>query len=62
MLGRVCPHFAHIRKVNPRDSVTDLGKTGDTLLRMLLRRGITFGPPLIVVLQPLRGSCGRNVA
>ena len=52
VLGRVCPHFAHIRKVNPRDSVTDLGKTGDTLLRMLLRRGITFGPPLIGVARP----------
>jgi Dyp-type peroxidase family len=52
VLGRVCPHFAHIRKVNPRDSVTDLGKTGDTLLRTVLRRGIAFGPPVIAVKRP----------
>ena len=52
VLGRVCPHFAHIRKVNPRDSVTDLGKTGDTLLRTVLRRGIAFGPPVVGVPRP----------
>jgi Dyp-type peroxidase family len=47
MLGAVCPHFAHIRKVNPRDSATDLGKAMDTLMRLILRRGIPFGPPII---------------
>lgn len=52
VLGLVCPHFAHIRKVNPRDSVTDLGKTGDTLLRTVLRRGIAFGPPVVGVKNP----------
>jgi Dyp-type peroxidase family len=52
VLGRVCPHFAHIRKVNPRDSSTDLGKTGDTLLRTILRRGIAFGPVVIGVKKP----------
>jgi Dyp-type peroxidase family len=52
VLGRMCPHFAHIRKVNPRDSVTDLGKTGDTLLRAVLRRGIAFGLPVIGVKKP----------
>lgn len=46
MLGAVCPHFAHIRKVNPRDSSTDLGKIADSLTRMILRRGIPFGPPV----------------
>lgn len=46
MLGAVCPHFAHIRKVNPRDSSTDLGKIADSLIRMILRRGIPFGPPV----------------
>ena len=30
MLGSVCPHFAHIRKTNPRDSATDLGKPHDS--------------------------------
>ena len=52
VLGHVCPHFAHIRKVNPRDSITDLGKTGDTLLRMILRRGIAFGPAIVGVKKP----------
>src|SRR5262249_8081824 len=49
MLGAVCPHFAHIRKANPRDSATDLGKMEDTLMRLILRRGIPFGPPIIGV-------------
>ena len=33
MFGLVCPHFAHIRKTNPRDSATDLGKLEDTIMR-----------------------------
>jgi Dyp-type peroxidase family len=49
MLGAVCPHFAHIRKVNPRDSATDLGKMEDTLTRLILRRGIPFGRPIFGV-------------
>jgi Dyp-type peroxidase family len=52
VLGAVCPHFAHIRKANPRDSATDLGKPADTLLRLILRRGIPFGPPLVGVKKP----------
>jgi deferrochelatase/peroxidase EfeB len=52
MLGAVCPHFSHIRKVNPRDSATDLGKMEDTLTRLILRRGIPFGPPIVGV-KPL---------
>ena len=51
-LATVCPHFAHIRKVNPRDSVTDLGKPEDNLARMILRRGIPFGPPVIGIKNP----------
>lgn len=46
MLGQVCPHFAHVRKVNPRDAATDLGRVADSLTRMILRRGIPFGPPV----------------
>ena len=46
-LGTVCPHFAHIRKSNPRDIATDLGKPADSMLRMILRRGIPFGPAII---------------
>jgi Dyp-type peroxidase family len=45
ILGAFCPHFAHIRKMNPRDSATDLGPLFDTLTRLVLRRGIPFGPP-----------------
>lgn len=52
MLGLVCPHFSHIRKVNPRDSATDLGKVADSLIRMILRRGIPFGPPVAGVKNP----------
>lgn len=52
VLGAVCPHFAHIRKVNPRDGATDLGKPSDSLTRMILRRGITYGPPLPEEAEP----------
>lgn len=52
MLGLVCPHFAHIRKVNPRDSATDLGKVADSLIRMIMRRGIPFGPPVAGIKDP----------
>jgi Dyp-type peroxidase family len=44
--GRICPHAAHVRKVNPRDQDTELGTSFDTLTRRILRRGIPFGAPL----------------
>ena len=44
-LGVVCPRAAHIRKVNPRDAVTDVGDQFDTLRRRVLRRGIPYGAP-----------------
>jgi Dyp-type peroxidase family len=44
--GLRCPFAAHIRKVNPRDDTTDLGGGRRTLPRRILRRGITYGPPL----------------
>lgn len=43
--GFVCPHAAHIRKVNPRDQDSDKGDKFDTLTRRILRRGIPFGAP-----------------
>ena len=52
LLGTVCPHFAHIRKTNPRDIATDLGKPHDSMLRMILRRGIPFGDPIVGVKKP----------
>jgi len=55
MLGTVCPHFAHIRKANPRDIATDLGKPPDSMLRMVLRRGIPFGPPIAGIKKPPPG-------
>lgn len=55
MLGAVCPHFAHVRKVNPRDSSTDLGKVADSLIRMIIRRGIPFGPPVAGMKSPTPG-------
>ena len=42
-LGRICPPFAHIRKVNPRDLATDQGDAADTRRFQMLRRGITWG-------------------
>jgi Dyp-type peroxidase family len=44
--GPVCPHAAHIFKVNPRDHATNLGPDVDTLTRRVLRRGIPFGTPM----------------
>lgn len=52
LLGSICPHFAHIRKTNPRDIPTDLGKPQDSMLRMILRRGIPFGDPIVGVKKP----------
>jgi Dyp-type peroxidase family len=51
-LGQVCPHFAHIRKVNPRDGATDLGVAQDTAVRALLRRGIPYGESLLGIAEP----------
>lgn len=44
-LAQRCPHFAHIRKVNPRDLLTDQGSAGHTLTFQMLRRGLPYGPP-----------------
>jgi Dyp-type peroxidase family len=43
--GRICPFVGHVRKVNPRDDPTDTGGPNDTLRRLMLRRGIPYGPP-----------------
>lgn len=43
-MGQRCPHFSHVRKVNPRDLATDQGAPGNTLRLQMLRRGIPFGP------------------
>jgi Dyp-type peroxidase family len=43
--GERCPPFAHVRKVNPRDLVTDQGGPDVTPAVQVLRRGITWGAP-----------------
>jgi deferrochelatase/peroxidase EfeB len=44
--GYLCPRFAHIRKVNPRDLPADQGGAFDqTLTFQVLRRGIPWGEP-----------------
>jgi Dyp-type peroxidase family len=46
-LGLVCPWAAHIKKVNLRDSASDMGGRNATYARRLLRVGIPFGPSLL---------------
>jgi Dyp-type peroxidase family len=44
--GLICPFAAHIRKIQPRDDTTDIGPMERTFQKLLLRRGITFGPEI----------------
>ncbi|MBW9110578.1 Dyp-type peroxidase [Microbacterium trichothecenolyticum] len=52
VFGDTCPMAGHIRKVNPRDSGTDFGAPADTMMRLMLRRGIPYGPVLAGVADP----------
>jgi deferrochelatase/peroxidase EfeB len=45
-VGVICPLAGHIRKVNPRDDPTDQSGATDTLTRLILRRGVPYGPAL----------------
>jgi Dyp-type peroxidase family len=45
-VGLKCPWAAHIRKVNTRDSGSDLGARDATYTRRVLRVGVPFGQPL----------------
>lgn len=60
LLGLVCPHVAHIRKANPRDLPTDTGGQNDTLTRLILRRGIPFGPPVSNPFSPTHEDLARE--
>jgi Dyp-type peroxidase family len=40
--GLICPHGAHARRANPRDSDV----IGDVHLHRMIRRGTNYGPPL----------------
>lgn len=44
--GMTCPWAAHIRKVNTRDSGSDMGSRDTTYNRRLLRVGVPFGKSL----------------
>jgi Dyp-type peroxidase family len=44
--GLKCPWAAHIKKVNTRDSGSDMGARDSTYKRRVLRVGIPFGEPL----------------
>jgi Dyp-type peroxidase family len=44
--GLTCPWAAHIRKVNTRDSASDMGSRNSTYDRRILRVGVPFGKPL----------------
>jgi Dyp-type peroxidase family len=44
--GLTCPWAAHIKKVNTRDSGSDMGARDSTYKRRVLRVGIPFGQPL----------------
>jgi Dyp-type peroxidase family len=61
VLGTFCPHFAHIRKTNPRDVTTEFGKPHDSLLRMILRRGIAYGDPLPPAPTPAQARADRGL-
>jgi Dyp-type peroxidase family len=62
-LGATCPWAAHIRKVNTRDSASDMGGRSSTYERRLLRVGVPFGPSLKdpfaeVAADPAHGNRG----
>ena len=44
--GHICPHFAHIRKADPRDETTPDPTADNPAFHRMIRRGIPFGPPL----------------
>jgi Dyp-type peroxidase family len=51
-IGLTCPLMSHIRKVNTRDSANDAGGTLASFNQRLLRRGLSYGPPLLDPLNP----------
>ncbi|MEP7183467.1 MAG: Dyp-type peroxidase [Betaproteobacteria bacterium] len=54
--GAICPYAAHVRRMNPRDLATAEGGAADTLTRLVLRRGIPYGPPIANPLAPTRAE------
>ncbi|MNJ46852.1 Dyp-type peroxidase family protein [compost metagenome] len=42
-LGLACPRASHVRQVNPRDGISEIGQEHHPR-KLMLRRGIAFGP------------------
>ncbi len=42
-LGLACPRASHIRQINPRDGISEIGQENHPK-KLMLRRGVTFGP------------------
>ena len=53
-LGLNCPKMSHIRQVNPRDGTSEIGSEHHPA-KLMLRRGIAFGPDLEDVPNADRG-------
>ena len=53
-LGIACPRVSHIRQVNPRDGISEIGQEHHPG-KLMLRRGISFGPELNVAPAADRG-------
>jgi Dyp-type peroxidase family len=59
--GAICPYAAHVRKVNPRDDSVEQGSSGDTLTRLILRRGIPYGPRVADLKKALPDGLSRGL-
>ena len=57
-VGTTCPLAAHIRKVNTRDSSSDMGARSSTYDRRILRVGVPFGKPLELMPPKKRSESG----
>jgi Dyp-type peroxidase family len=55
--GHACPLGAHIRRANPRDALLTAGSRAESIKETkrhrLIRRGRTYGPPLVPSLDPI---------
>jgi Dyp-type peroxidase family len=58
--GITCPWAAHIRKVNVRDSGSDMGGRDSTYTRRVFRTGIPFGRPLADPFAPQDDEKGNR--
>jgi Dyp-type peroxidase family len=56
-LGYACPFGAHVRRANPRDGLLTAGSREESIKETkrhrMIRRGRTYGPPLVPSLDPV---------